>query len=81
MDERFPYSPAETANVELVQFGVLSPDEIVMPPRSLARPPLLCLKSLFEFERAGWFGGIAVGSWVVRSSRAAAMSLDLVGGV
>ncbi|KAG2562256.1 DNA-directed RNA polymerase II subunit RPB1-like [Panicum virgatum] len=28
MDERFPYSPAETAKVELVQFGVLSPDEI-----------------------------------------------------
>ena len=79
MDERFPYSPAETTKVELVQFGVLSPDEIVMPPRSLA--PLLCLKSLFEFERAGWFGGIAVGSWVVCSSRAAAMSLDLVGGV
>uniref|UniRef100_K3ZN27 DNA-directed RNA polymerase subunit n=1 Tax=Setaria italica TaxID=4555 RepID=K3ZN27_SETIT len=28
MDARFPYSPAETAKVELVQFGVLSPDEI-----------------------------------------------------
>lgn len=36
MDTRFAYSPVETAKVELVQFGVLSPDEIVMPPRSLA---------------------------------------------
>ena len=27
---RFPYSPAEVAKVEAVQFGVLSPDEIVM---------------------------------------------------
>ncbi|CAD6341703.1 unnamed protein product [Miscanthus lutarioriparius] len=28
MDARFPYSPAEVAKVELVQFGILSPDEI-----------------------------------------------------
>ncbi|KAL1342302.1 hypothetical protein AAHE18_09G148200 [Arachis hypogaea] len=28
MDIRFPYSPAETANVRTVQFGILSPDEI-----------------------------------------------------
>nr|CAB3491643.1 unnamed protein product [Digitaria exilis] len=28
MDTRFAYSPVETAKVELVQFGVLSPDEI-----------------------------------------------------
>ncbi|CAD6260248.1 unnamed protein product [Miscanthus lutarioriparius] len=28
MDVRFPHSPAEVAKVELVQFGVLSPDEI-----------------------------------------------------
>ncbi|RLN09807.1 hypothetical protein C2845_PM11G05160 [Panicum miliaceum] len=28
MDARFPHSPAETAKVELVLFGVLSPDEI-----------------------------------------------------
>ncbi|CAO2141859.1 unnamed protein product [Urochloa humidicola] len=28
MDTRFSHSPAETAKVELVQFGVLSPDEI-----------------------------------------------------
>ena len=46
MDVRFPYSPAETTKVELVQFGVLSPDEIVMPPRSLARPPLPDLRFL-----------------------------------
>ena len=37
MDARFPYSPAEVAKVELVQFGILSPDEIVIP---LAPPPL-----------------------------------------
>ncbi|WVZ87666.1 hypothetical protein U9M48_034272 [Paspalum notatum var. saurae] len=28
MDVRFPYSPAEVAKVQLVQFGILSPDEI-----------------------------------------------------
>ncbi|EES09829.1 hypothetical protein BDA96_05G145200 [Sorghum bicolor] len=28
MDVRFPHSPAEVAKVELVQFGILSPDEI-----------------------------------------------------
>nr|GEX12248.1 DNA-directed RNA polymerase II subunit 1 [Tanacetum cinerariifolium] len=28
MDIRFPYSPAEVAKVRLVQFGILSPDEI-----------------------------------------------------
>ncbi|KDP43701.1 hypothetical protein JCGZ_22328 [Jatropha curcas] len=28
MDTRFPYSPAEVANVRMVQFGILSPDEI-----------------------------------------------------
>uniref|UniRef100_A0A0E0QEI2 DNA-directed RNA polymerase subunit n=1 Tax=Oryza rufipogon TaxID=4529 RepID=A0A0E0QEI2_ORYRU len=28
MDARFPYSPAEVAKVQLVQFGILSPDEI-----------------------------------------------------
>uniref|UniRef100_A0A453RXI8 Uncharacterized protein n=1 Tax=Aegilops tauschii subsp. strangulata TaxID=200361 RepID=A0A453RXI8_AEGTS len=31
MDARFPYSPAEVAKVKLVQFGILSPDEIVIP--------------------------------------------------
>ena len=55
MDVRFPHSPAEVAKVELVQFGVLSPDEIVMP---LVRSPPLCLNLLFEFERAGWFWGL-----------------------
>jgi hypothetical protein len=42
MDARFPYSPAEVAKVHLVQFGILSPDEIVIP---LASPPRtsLCL--------------------------------------
>lgn len=29
MDTRFPYSPAEVAKVRMVQFGILSPDEIV----------------------------------------------------
>ncbi|KAJ6413303.1 hypothetical protein OIU84_006156 [Salix udensis] len=28
MDTRFPYSPAEVAKVRMVQFGILSPDEI-----------------------------------------------------
>nr|GEY43004.1 DNA-directed RNA polymerase II subunit 1 [Tanacetum cinerariifolium]GEY66400.1 DNA-directed RNA polymerase II subunit 1 [Tanacetum cinerariifolium] len=28
MDIRFPYSPAEVAKVRLVQFGILSPNEI-----------------------------------------------------
>ncbi|KAK7840756.1 dna-directed rna polymerase ii subunit 1 [Quercus suber] len=28
MDMRFPYSPAEVAKVRMVQFGILSPDEI-----------------------------------------------------
>lgn len=28
MDIRFPHSPAEVAKVRLVQFGILSPDEI-----------------------------------------------------
>jgi hypothetical protein len=32
MDARFPYSPAEVAKVQCVQFGILSPDEIVIPP-------------------------------------------------
>jgi len=41
MDVRFPHSPAEVAKVELVQFGVLGPDEIVMPCPSSGR--LLCL--------------------------------------
>lgn len=30
MDLRFPFSPAEVAKVRLVQFGILSPDEIVI---------------------------------------------------
>ncbi|KAK1394376.1 hypothetical protein POM88_013432 [Heracleum sosnowskyi] len=28
MDMRFPFSPAEVAKVRMVQFGILSPDEI-----------------------------------------------------
>ena len=31
MDQRFPYSPAELAKVKVVQFGIMSPDEIVRP--------------------------------------------------
>ena len=30
MDIRFPYSPAEVTKVQLIQFGILSPDEIVI---------------------------------------------------
>lgn len=33
MDTRFPYSPAEVAKVRMVQFGILSPDEIVISSR------------------------------------------------
>lgn len=35
MDIRFPYSPAEVSKVRLVQFGILSPDEIVITVFSL----------------------------------------------
>lgn len=31
MDMRFSFSPAEVAKVRMVQFGILSPDEIVNP--------------------------------------------------
>jgi hypothetical protein len=41
MDVRFLHSPAEVAKVELVQFGILGPDEIIMPCPSSARPLLL----------------------------------------
>lgn len=36
MDMRFPYSPAEVAKVKLVQFGIISPDEIVIFPLQLS---------------------------------------------
>jgi len=41
--DRFPHSTAELRRVKAVQFGVLSPDEIVRPPiRSPRhRPPKL----------------------------------------
>jgi hypothetical protein len=29
MDQRFAYSPADLARVKCVQFGIISPDEIV----------------------------------------------------
>jgi len=35
MDIRFPFSPAEVAKVRMVQFGILSPDEIVIYPKLL----------------------------------------------
>jgi hypothetical protein len=35
MEQRFEYSPAEVARVRTVQFGVLSPDEIVSAPSLL----------------------------------------------
>ncbi|GAB2232907.1 hypothetical protein Droror1_Dr00011974 [Drosera rotundifolia] len=35
MDTRFPFSPAEVAKVHMVQFGILSPDEIVISPQAL----------------------------------------------
>lgn len=41
MDLRFPFSPAEVAKVRVVQFGILSPDEIVI------------LTSLNVFELSG----------------------------
>jgi hypothetical protein len=50
MDVRLPHSPAEVAKVELVQFGILSPDEIVMPLAPLA-PSLL--EFVLRIQRAG----------------------------
>ena len=44
MAARFAHSPAEAAKVQLVQFGILSPDEIVMP--RLPPAGLLCSVSL-----------------------------------
>jgi len=38
MDIRFPFSPAEVAKVRMVQFGILSPDEIVISAAMI--PPL-----------------------------------------
>ena len=33
MDQRFAFSPADLARVKTVQFGILSPDEIVSSPQ------------------------------------------------
>uniref|UniRef100_A0A453MB29 Uncharacterized protein n=1 Tax=Aegilops tauschii subsp. strangulata TaxID=200361 RepID=A0A453MB29_AEGTS len=51
MDARFAHSPAEAAKVQLVQFGILSPDEIVMPRPSRRRLALFRFSSLSAF---GW---------------------------
>jgi hypothetical protein len=48
MDARFPYSPAEVAKVQCVQFGILSPDEIVIPP-----PPPPASVNWFLFSLCG----------------------------
>lgn len=48
MDMRFPYSPAEVAKVRCVQFGILSPDEIVIPL------PLFSFYSALEFRFPSW---------------------------
>ena len=56
MDARFPYSPAEVAKVQLVQFGILSPDEIVIPlppPPSPLRRWLSLLLCLGRVESGG----------------------------
>jgi len=55
MDARFPYSPAEVAKVQLVQFGILSPDEIVIP-LPLPPPPLALFASVLRAGRVGWGG-------------------------
>ena len=50
MDIRFPFSPAEIAKVRMVQFGILSPDEIVI---SLSDSLFSCLaaEKIQEKER------------------------------
>ncbi|TVU25187.1 hypothetical protein EJB05_27675, partial [Eragrostis curvula] len=75
MDVRFPHSRAEVAKVQLVQFGVLSPDEIVtsFPSR---RRPLLCLD--LRFKRGCWVGrawGLG-DSWVVVVTSGSGDELD-----
>nr|ACG26059.1 hypothetical protein [Zea mays] len=54
MDARFPYSPAEVAKVEFVQFGILSPDEIVIPLASLPSPRCYCHSSGSRVELSEW---------------------------
>lgn len=50
MDTRFPFSPAEVAKVHMVQFGILSPDEIVIFwPRFN-----LVFWAFFLFFQIGW---------------------------
>ncbi|GJU06066.1 RNA polymerase II largest subunit [Tanacetum coccineum] len=51
MDIRFSYSPAEVAKVHLVQFGILSPDEIVR--FSLREKSLFCKYSMVKLQRKG----------------------------
>jgi hypothetical protein len=54
MDARFPYSPAEVAKVHVVQFGILSPDEIVISPPSNPLPvPASAAVYLLRVESSG----------------------------
>jgi hypothetical protein len=50
MDTRFPFSPAEVAKVHMVQFGILSPDEIVILWPSFN----LVIRAFFLFFQTGW---------------------------
>lgn len=56
MDVRFPFSPAETAKVRTVQFGILSPDEIVINFLPLGNS-CRCLGFVAEPVRGEVFGG------------------------
>ncbi len=42
MDQRFAYSPADLARVKCVQFGIISPDEIVSHSEPLLFICMLC---------------------------------------
>ena len=46
--DRFPHSTAELRRVKAVQFGVLSPDEIVRPP--IRSPALATARQNFRVE-------------------------------
>lgn len=70
MDQRFAYSPADLARVKCVQFGIISPDEIVSHSEPLLFICLLCFfLPLFWFLWLGasFFVGFVEESFCSRS--------------
>lgn len=53
MDQRFAYSPADLARVKCVQFGIISPDEIVSHSEPLLFICLLCASFYHFFGSCG----------------------------